>query len=359
MFAEAKPKVVVGLSGGVDSSVAAALLLEQGFDVTGVHLALWKSPECPGTGGKQPVSGACDAEAVCRHLGIRFVKLDRADQFRRNVIEPFAAEYRAGRTPNPCVFCNQRIKFAALLETARELGAEYIATGHYVRVEHPTGEGRHLLKRASDVQQDQSYFLFALGQDQLRRAVFPLGSLRKSEVRALARERKLQTAEKDKSQEICFVPDNDYCRFLVQTGLARKHRGEIVTKEGRVLGYHDGIEFFTVGQRRGLRIAADRPLYVLELDPTRNRVITGYAEELERSSFSVRNCNWVAFQTPPPAFQAMVKIRYQHAGADATVRCFSEQEVSVHLAEPQRAVTPGQACVFYNGDLLLGGGWIV
>ncbi|MGC8990200.1 MAG: tRNA 2-thiouridine(34) synthase MnmA [Verrucomicrobiia bacterium] len=358
MSAKTKPKVVVGLSGGVDSSVAAALLLEQGFDVVGVHLVLSHGVPGAGARGGQTERGLADVQAVCGHLGIRFIALDRADQFKCHVIEPLASEYRAGRTPNPCVLCNQRIKFATLLDTARELGAEYIATGHYARVEHPANKGRHLLKRASDKQQDQSYFLFSLSQEELRHAIFPLDAFRKDNVRALARDLKLPTAEKGESQEICFVPDNDYGGFLVRAGLVQRHRGEIVTRDGRVLGYHDGVEFFTVGQRRGLRIAADRPLYVLELDPARNRVIVGYAEELERSSLTVTHCNWVAFESPSEMFDATVKIRYQHPGANATVKCLSAHEASVCFHESQRAVTPGQACVFYQDDLLLGGGWI-
>jgi len=346
------------MSGGVDSSVAAALLLGQGFDVVGVHLVLSHGVRGTDARGNQTERSVADVQAVCRQLGIRFIALDRARQFQCNVIEPFASEYRAGRTPNPCVLCNQRIKFAALLDTASELGAEHIATGHYARVEHPTSEGRHLLKRASDTQQDQSYFLFSLSQEALRRAVFPLGAFQKDNVRALARDLKLPTAEREESQEICFVPDNDYGGFLVRAGLVQKHRGEIVTTDGRVLGYHDGVEFFTVGQRRGLRIAAARPLYVLELDPARNRVIVGYAEELERRNLTATHCNWVAFESPPQMFDATVKIRYQHPGANAIVKCPSSQEASVCFHEPQRAVTPGQACVFYQGDLLLGGGWI-
>ncbi|MCX8109227.1 MAG: tRNA 2-thiouridine(34) synthase MnmA [Verrucomicrobiae bacterium] len=359
MPASSKKRVVVALSGGVDSSAAAAMLLQQGFEVIGLHILLFRDSRFPdATRSPGEPRNLADARAVCEQLGIKLVVVDRSDEFDRLIIQSFAAEYRAGRTPNPCVLCNARIKFDALLATARELEADHVATGHYARVEWDETCQRYLLKRAADLQQDQSYFLFALRQEQLAPALFPLGLLEKAKAREIAAAHCLPTSTKPESQEICFVPDRNYGEFMLRTGLTQKHRGEIVARDGRLLGYHDGIEFYTIGQRRGLRIAAKRPLYVIELDPSNNRVIAGYAEELARASFTVRNCNWIAFSEPRPSFQATVKIRYQHHGAPATVRRLSESEVLVTLAEPQRAVTPGQACVFYNENTVLGGGWI-
>jgi len=343
----------------VDSSAAAALLLEQGFDVVGVSLQM-RPPPCDAEIGKRPSPppGETDARRVCDQLGIPFHVVDCAEAFQRDVVAPFAAEYRAGRTPNPCVLCNRHVKFTTLMETARELGADHIATGHYARTDHRAGLDRHLLRRARDTHQDQSYFLFLMTQDELARVLFPLGGLTKAEVRAFARAHKLPTAEKKQSQEICFIPDHDYGRFLRERGLVAPHRGEIVNREGRVLAHHDGIEFYTVGQRRGLRIAAPRPLYVLALDPANNRVVVGDAKALECGAFRVERCNWVAWPAPPTTFEASARIRYQHKGALARVECLSEDAVLVRPQEPQRAVTPGQACVFYQDDLLLGGGWI-
>lgn len=347
------------MSGGVDSSTAAALLLQQDFEVIGLTLQMYpQKTSLPLAGRASEPRGLADARAVCQHLGIEFVALDCASAFQREVVNAFASEYRAGRTPNPCVLCNRNIKFAALTATAGRLGIAHIATGHYARIEHHTGTGRHLIRRAQDTKQDQSYFLFALAQEQLAGALFPLGNMTKAEVRAFARAHGLPTADREQSQEICFVPDNDYGRFLCESGFVRPHGGEIVNRQGRVLGCHDGIEFFTVGQRRGLRIAAPRPLHVLELDPVRNQVIVGEAECLWRDEFRVERCNWIAFPEAPPTFDALAKIRYQHTAAPATVQCLPDNTVHVHLHEPQRAVTPGQACVFYQNDLLLGGGWI-
>ncbi len=359
MLDQRKTRVVVGLSGGVDSSTAAALLQEQGYEVIGMTLKLWQqdcfSPaqdlfKCCGS------RAAADARAVCDRLGIPFELLDEAEAFRSQVIACFAREYQAGRTPNPCVLCNERFKFGVLLDRARRLGAEFVATGHYARLEK--GNGRTLLKRGRDLRKDQSYFLFSLKQEQLAHALFPLGDLTKDNTRALARARQLKTAAKEQSMEICFVPDNDYGKFLLQAGLVQKHQGEIVDLEGRVLGPHDGIEFFTIGQRRGLRIAAPKPLYVIELDPLNNRVIVGAASALERDEFVVENCNWISVDTPPASLETTVKIRYNHPGALATVWPLSEGRARVKLHKPQRAITPGQACVFYDGELVMGGGWI-
>ena len=347
------------MSGGVDSSTAAALLVEQGYDVIGVTLKLWKqdcfSPaqdlfKCCGA------KAAADVRAVCDGLGIPFHLVDEAEEFQRRVINQFAAEYKAGRTPSPCILCNEHLKFGTLLDRADRLGAQYVATGHYARVEHTNG--RVLLKRGRDPRKDQSYFLFSLRQNQLARALFPLGDQTKTDTRDAARHRKLKAADKKQSMEICFVPDNDYRKFLQQSGLAQKHRGEIVGLHGRVLGHHEGIEFYTVGQRKGLGISSTRPLYVIELDPATNRVIVGDDSALNRDKFDVDACNWIPFDHPPESLEVTVKIRYNHPGAPAKVIPQSGSKAKVNLHTPQRAITPGQAAVFCQDDLVVGGGWI-
>ncbi len=355
-----KGRVVVGMSGGVDSSAAAALLLQQGYDVIGLTLKLWPQ-DCLARAedkccGPQAVA---DARGVCHRLGIPFYLVDEAEEFRRQVIAYFAAEYRAGRTPNPCVLCNEKLKFGTLLTRARKLGANFVATGHYARVEGDAATGRVLLKRGRDSRKDQSYFLFSLRQDQLARSLFPLGELTKTDSREVARERQLKTAEKEESMEICFVPDNDYGRFLQQAKLVAPHHGDIVDPAGRILGHHDGIEFYTIGQRKGLGLAAPKPLYVLELDPARNRVVVGDDEAaLQRDAFTVERCNWIPFDAPAGELEVTAKIRHHHAGTPATVTPQAGGSARVKLHTPQRAITPGQACVFYQDDLVVGGGWI-
>jgi tRNA-specific 2-thiouridylase len=254
--------------------------------------------------------------------------------------------------------CNEKLKFGTLLARARKLGAEFIATGHYARIERDERTGRHLLKRGRDPRRDQSYFLFSLRQEQLARALFPLGELRKPETREVARAKSLKTADKEESMEICFVPDDDYGRFLRQAKLVERHRGEIVDGQGRVLGNHDGIEFYTIGQRRGLGLSAPKPLYVVGLDPARNRVIVGGDAELSQDEFRIERCNWIPFAEPPSSLTVSAKIRYNHAGTDATVTPHADGSATVRLRVPQRAITPGQACVFYQEDLVVGGGWI-
>ena len=370
------------MSGGVDSSATAALLLEQGYDVIGITLKLWPQ-DCVNRAedkccGPQAVT---DARAVCHKLGVPYYLIDESAEFQSKVIQYFADEYKSGRTPNPCVLCNQNLKFGRLIDRADQLGAQFIATGHFARVERvgssrreeahshlgtesqslltSAATGRYLLKRGRDLKKDQSYFLFSLRQDQLARAMFPLGEKTKSDTREVARHCQLKTADKEESMEICFVPDNDYGKFLREANLAQKHRGEIVDLHGRVLGHHDGIEFYTIGQRKGLGITTAKPVYVIELDAANNRVIVGDDSALDRDEFTVERCNWIPFDTPPVKIEATVKIRYNHPGAPATVTPLEGNQVRVKLHTPARAITPGQAAVFYQDDLVVGGGWIV
>ncbi len=347
-------RVVVGLSGGVDSSVAAALLVRAGYEVIGVtmHLAGSESRCCS-------LDDADDARRVADRLGIRFYVANFKDRFREEVILPFADAYLAGRTPIPCVTCNRRFKFHHLMERARALGADAVATGHYARIEdHPAGGGPRLL-RGVDPAKDQSYFLFDLGPEQLRRIRFPLGALRKGEVREIARELGLATAAKPESQEICFVPDGDYARVVERLRPEKvPGPGEIVDGEGRVLGLHEGVHRFTVGQRKRLSLGTPEPRYVRALDAARNRVVVGRAEELETSGACVAGVSWTRGEAPPAGCRARVQIRYRHDAAPAKLSPGPEQEVAVRFDEPVRALARGQAAVFYDGDEVLGGGWI-
>jgi len=353
-------RVVVGMSGGVDSSAAAALLVEQGYDVVGITLKLWPQ-DCVNRAedkccGPQAVT---DARAVSHKLDIPYYLVDEAEDFQKQVINYFAEEYRAGRTPNPCVMCNEKLKFGTLISRARQLGAEKVATGHFARVELSADGARHLLKRGRDPRKDQSYFLFSLKQEQLARTLFPLGELTKTDTREIARDCQLKTADKEESMEICFVPDKDYGKFLQQSNLVQKHQGDIVDVHGHVLGKHDGIEFYTIGQRKGLGLSSPRPLYVVELDAQNNRVIVGDESMLDRAEFRVERCNWIPWESPPASLEATTKIRYNHPGTPATITPTSDGGARVRLHTPQRAITPGQACVFYQDDLVLGGGWIM
>ena len=347
-------RVLVAMSGGVDSSVAAALLVERGCEVVGVtmHLAGDASRCCS-------LDDADDARRVAEKLGIRFYVANYTSQFRSEVMEAFADEYLAGRTPIPCVICNQRFKFRHLLDRARALGACAVATGHYARVERDSSGGRHRLRAAIDSAKDQSYFLFDLDQAQLAKALFPLGAMRKEEVRAHARRLGLATAEKPESQEICFVPDGDYAGVVEKLRPEASARtGDIVDTGGRILGRHRGVHRFTVGQRRGLGISAAERLFVVGLDAAANRVVVGQAAELLARQATLKGVSWVAGAPPDEPIRVTVRVRYRHEGAPAELRLTGASCAAVHFDEPVRAVAPGQAAVFYQGDVVLGGGWI-
>ncbi|HUB87671.1 MAG TPA: tRNA 2-thiouridine(34) synthase MnmA [Verrucomicrobiae bacterium] len=359
MNSQKRQRVVCGMSGGVDSSATAALLLEQGYDVIGITLKLWPQ-DCVNRAedkccGPQAVT---DARAVCDKLGVPYYLIDEATEFQKHVIQYFADEYKAGRTPNPCVMCNQNLKFGRLIDRADQLGADLIATGHFARIEKNADGSRYLLKRGKDLKKDQSYFLFSLRQDQLARAIFPLGEKTKNDTREVARHCNLKTADKEESMEICFVPDNNYGGFLQQANLVQKHRGEITDVHGHILGHHDGIEFYTIGQRKGLGITTPKPVYVVELDAENNRVIVGDESALDRDEFTAANCNWIPFDKLTEPIEVTTKIRYNHPGTPATVTPTGNGSVKVKLHFAQRAVTPGQAAVFYQDDLVVGGGWI-
>lgn len=351
-------RVLVGMSGGVDSSVTAFLLQREGWDVVGVTMKVWPQDcisraedKCCGP------SAIADARSVAHRLGIPHYVVDEAEHFERIVIDYFASEYRAGRTPNPCVMCNEHLKFGNLRTKARALGADFIATGHYAIIEHH--EKHAILRKGRDTRKDQSYFLFSLNQDQLRHALTPLGDMTKPEIREIARKLGLKVADKVDSQEICFVPGNDYKAFLRgHLGEKEFHRGGIYDTAGNFIAEHEGIEMFTIGQRKGLPGGSPRPRYVVDIDPEFSRVIIGDEEDLVREEFEVDRVNWLIDQPKAP-IPISAKIRYAHAGAEAAIESLPNNRARIRLSTPQRAITPGQAAVFYDGDRVIAGGWIV
>jgi tRNA-specific 2-thiouridylase len=352
-------RVVVAMSGGVDSSVTAALLHEQGYEVIGVTMKLWDGPEAAVAHHKTccTLDDVADARRVALQLGIPFYVVNFKDQFARQVMDYFVMAYRQGLTPNPCVQCNRHLKFTALRQRAQQLGARWVATGHYASI-HQGDDGHYSIQRGIDSGKDQSYFLFDLSQEQLRTMLLPLGRLHKAQVRQHAARLGLRVAEKPESQEVCFIPDGDYRRFLRSRLPAEAYAaGPIVNTVGEVLGEHQGLPFYTVGQRRGLGLAAPQPLYVTGVEPQRNTLVVGRRPEACCATFEVERLNWMR-PVPEGVLQTTVQIRYRHQPVPAEIGPVAPDRARVVLQEPQFAVTPGQAAVFYDGATVIGGGWI-
>ena len=362
--------VAVAMSGGVDSSTVAAVLLQQGRPIVGLTMQLWNQRRLPELQGEGPAQHRCcslddvyDAKRVAQHLNFPHYVVNLEDQFEQRVVRPFVEQYLAGRTPIACTNCNTDVKFEPLLLMARQIGAERLATGHYARIRHNEQTGRYELLRARDDSKDQSYFLWGLTQEQLSRSEFPLGELTKEEVRALAREVNLPVAEKPESMELCFVPNGNYVQFIhaYSRELGKPisdAEGDIVTEDGTVLGRHTGVHNYTIGQRKGLGFATGKPVYVLAIDPEKNRVVVGEDDSLRTTSFEIENVNWISIAEPAAPLRAQVKIRHKHDPSPATIEALPGNRARITFDAPQRAITPGQAAAIYSGDTVLAGGWI-
>lgn len=355
-MSQAPYTVCAAMSGGVDSSVVAYLLGKGGLRVFGATMKLYRPPADGAVtcGSDRDIA---DARAVCDRLGLDHRVYDFGQLFRETVMQDFAEEYRAGRTPNPCVLCNKLLKFGALMDAARADGADAVATGHYVRVQRD-GSGRYLLRRAADESKDQSYVLWRLSQEQLSRARFPLGELSKAEVREIAAELGLVTAHKSDSQDICFVPDGDYAAFLTREMGLTDQPGDYVDEEGRVLGQHRGVLHYTVGQRKGLGIALGMPMFVASKDPVTRQVVLTTDDKLYETTVTLRGLNLIAADRLDTPIRCHAKLRYRHPAAPATLRQTGEDSALLVFDQPQRAPAPGQSAVFYEGDIVIGGGFI-
>jgi tRNA-uridine 2-sulfurtransferase len=371
--ARAEPQhglIAVAMSGGVDSSTVAALLQQQGHAVIGLTMQLWNQRRLPELQGPGPAQHRCcslddvyDAKRVAQHLDFPHYVVNFEEQFESRVVRPFVDQYLAGRTPIACTNCNTDVKFEPLLRMARQIGAERLATGHYARIRRDAETGRWGLLRARDDSKDQSYFLWGLTQDQLARSEFPLGEMSKEEVRAAARLANLPVADKPESMELCFVPSGNYVQFIEaysrERGAALSNaEGEIVTEDGAVVGHHSGVHNFTIGQRKGLGLAAGKPLYVVAIDRENNRVVIGDDESLRATMCEVQAVNWIAVPVPGEPIRANVKIRHKHIPAAATITALDATRAHIVFDTPQRAITSGQGAVFYDGERVLGGGWI-
>lgn len=354
-------KVMLGMSGGVDSSVAAAVLLEQGYEVIGVTMQIWQEMD----EDRKMVEGGCcslsavdDARRVANKLNIPYYVLNFRDIFKEKVIDYFIDEYKQGRTPNPCIACNRHVKFEAMLDKAKSMGIDYIATGHYAKIEYDEALGRYLLKKSVTAAKDQTYALYTLTQDQLSRTLMPIGSYYKDRVREMAKEIGLTVANKPDSQEICFVDDNDYGRYISENTDTKIIPGYFVDTKGNIIGKHKGIVHYTIGQRKGLGLSMGKPVFVVDIDVEKNKVIIGDNEDVFKDTLTARDMNWISINNLTSEMSVTAKIRYSAKEAEATVTPIGEDRVMVKFKTPVRAITPGQAVVFYDGDVVVGGGTI-
>ncbi|HEX3021470.1 MAG TPA: tRNA 2-thiouridine(34) synthase MnmA [Lachnospiraceae bacterium] len=354
-------KVVVGMSGGVDSSVAAYLLKKAGYDVIGVTMQIWQDEDHfvqEEQGGCCGLSAVDDARRVAEHLDIPYYVMNFKQEFKQNVIDYFVDEYLQGNTPNPCIACNRYVKWESLLKRSLDIGAEYIATGHYARV-LKLDNGRYTLRKSATSAKDQTYALYNLTQYQLSHTLMPVGGYTKDEIREIAQEISLRIANKPDSQEICFIPDNDYAKFIEENSGKKIETGNFVNSAGEVIGKHKGITHYTVGQRKGLNLSMGHPVFVLEIRPDTNEVVIGSNDEVFTDRLFANNLNFMSIEDLEGIMEVEAKIRYSHKGAKCTIRKVSDDEVECIFEEPQRAITPGQAVVFYQDDYIVGGGTIM